>query len=70
MLGLKKKIRDFIYRFRPLPDYYGRDFKRIYAFLKESRNWSRDRIQEYKLERLKALVKLRYGLRPRAPLPP
>jgi phenylacetate-CoA ligase len=57
MSGLKKKIRDFVYRFRPLPDYYGRDFKRIYAFLKESRNWSRDRIQEYKLERLRALIK-------------
>lgn len=57
MTGFKKKIRDFVCRFRPLPDNYGRDFKRIYAFLKESRNWSRDRIQEYKLERLVALVK-------------
>ena len=56
MPGLKKKIRDFVYRFRSLPDYYGRDFKRIHAFLKESRFWSRDRIREYKLERLRALV--------------
>lgn len=56
MSGLKKRVRDFFHRFRPLPNYYGRDFKQIYAFLKVSRNWSRNRIQEYKLDRLKALV--------------
>ena len=57
MAGLKKKIRDFAYRFRPLPDYYGKDFKRIHAFLRESRHWNAERLQAYKLDRLRALVK-------------
>ncbi|MBD3216952.1 MAG: hypothetical protein GF310_01655 [candidate division Zixibacteria bacterium] len=57
MINIFKKIRDYIHLYRPLPDYYGSQFKRIYAFLKESRHWDRQRIAEYKLERLKELVR-------------
>jgi phenylacetate-CoA ligase len=56
MAELNKKIRDFFYRFRSLQNYYGDDFKEIFAFLWKSRNWDRERICEYKLKRLKALV--------------
>ena len=57
MAGLKKRIRDFIYRFRPLEDYFGSEFKEIYAFLQTSRLWSAEQLREYKFERLKALLK-------------
>ncbi|TFH65907.1 MAG: phenylacetate--CoA ligase family protein [Candidatus Zixiibacteriota bacterium] len=53
---LKKKIRDRIYCYLPLPDYYGRDFKRIYSFLQQSCHWSREQIQAYKLEKIRALL--------------
>jgi phenylacetate-CoA ligase len=49
-------MRDFIYRFRPLEDYYGEGFKSNLRFLMQSREWSRDRIREYKFQRLKALL--------------
>jgi phenylacetate-coenzyme A ligase PaaK-like adenylate-forming protein len=54
---LNKKIHNFLHRFRPLPDYYGDEFKAVYAFLIESQHWSREKIGEYKLGRLKALVR-------------
>jgi phenylacetate-CoA ligase len=53
---LKKKIRDRIYCYLPLPDYYGRDFKRIYSFLQQSCHWSKEQIQAYKLEQIRALL--------------
>jgi len=56
MARLKKKIRDFFYCFRSLQNYYGDDFKEIFTFLQESRDWDRERVREYKLDRLKALV--------------
>lgn len=56
MASFSKRIRDYVYRFRPLPDYFGRDFKQVSAFLNQSRRWSREQIAEYKLERLQALV--------------
>jgi phenylacetate-coenzyme A ligase PaaK-like adenylate-forming protein len=56
MTELKKKLRDFIYRFRPLPDYYGQDFKKIFTFLQACRHWNRDKILEYKLKCLQKLV--------------
>ncbi len=56
MASRREKIRDFVYRFRPLSDYYGREFKTIYNFLGQSRLWDRERMLAYKLERLKALV--------------
>jgi len=56
MASLREKMRDFIYRFRPLPDYYGREFKKAYNFLGQTRLWDRERILAYKLERLKALA--------------
>lgn len=57
MASLSKRLKDFAYRFRPLPDYFGRDFKQASAFLDESRGWSRERIAEYKLQRLQALIR-------------
>jgi len=56
LAGLRKKIRDRAYCYLPLPDYYGRDFKRIYAFLLQSCHWSREQLQAYKLERIRALL--------------
>lgn len=56
LASLKKRIRDRAYCYLPLPDYYGRDFKRIYAFLQESRKWDRQQLEEYKLDRLRALL--------------
>jgi len=53
---LKKKVRDWIYCYLPLPDYYGRDFKRIYAFLQQSCRWHKEKIQAYKLEKIRALL--------------
>jgi phenylacetate-coenzyme A ligase PaaK-like adenylate-forming protein len=57
MTSFTKKFTNFISSIRPLPDFYGDDFKKIYAFLKESRTWSEDHISQYKLERLQALIK-------------
>lgn len=57
MGNLTSKITNIIYRFLPLPCYYGKDFRDIYSFLLNSQNWSFDRLQEYKLARLRALVR-------------
>ena len=46
-----------MYRFLPLPYFYGRDFREIFGFLLESQNWSFERLLDYKLARLRALVK-------------
>jgi phenylacetate-CoA ligase len=56
MNSLRKKIIDYSYRFRPLPDYYGEDFKKAFAFLMESRNWCKEKIRDYKLKKLRALL--------------
>lgn len=56
MSELKTALKNYIYRFLPLPDFYGRDFKQIFKFLHESSSWNRDKLREYKLERLKALL--------------
>jgi phenylacetate-CoA ligase len=53
---LRKRIRDRIYCYLPLEDYYGRDFKRINAFLHDSRNWDRERMEAFKLDRLRSLL--------------
>ncbi len=52
----KKRVRDRLYCYLPLADYYGRDFKRTHAFLQRSRSWSRDQLEHYKLTKLKALI--------------
>ena len=56
MSALYKRIRDFYYRFKPLQDYYGEDFKRNFDFLLESQEWSRTQMQEYKLACLRKLL--------------
>ncbi len=56
MTPIGKRLRDFLYRFRPLPSYYGDDFKRIYEFLQHSRWWRRERVRDYKLRKLKELI--------------
>ena len=56
MARLIKRIKDFIYRFRPLDDYFGPEFKEIYSFLQTSRLWSAEQLREYKFTRLKALL--------------
>ncbi len=53
---LMKRLRDRIACYLPLPAYYGKDFRRIYAFLLKSRYWSREEILAYKLERIQALL--------------
>jgi phenylacetate-coenzyme A ligase PaaK-like adenylate-forming protein len=53
----KKKIKDFIIRFRPLPDYYSNDFKKDFAFMMESRDWCKEKIRNYRLGQIKALVR-------------
>lgn len=53
---LRKRIRDRVYCYLPLEDYYGRDFKRISTFLHGSRNWDRERMEAFKLDRLRLLL--------------
>lgn len=53
---IKKRVRDRVYCYLPLPGYYGRDFKRVYGFLQESRRWSIERLEDYKLDRIKTLL--------------
>ena len=53
---LLKKIRDYIYLYRPLQNYYGADFKRIFNFVERSKDKCREEIEAYKLERLRRLV--------------
>ena len=55
-MNITGKFKSLYNRFIPLPDYYGEDFKKIHAFLMESQKWDRDKIQDYKLDRLRALV--------------
>ena len=50
------KLKNFYYRFRPLENYYGSEFKRIYNFLLESRRWSAEQIRDYKFKKLIALL--------------
>jgi phenylacetate-coenzyme A ligase PaaK-like adenylate-forming protein len=57
MHKLGKKINHFFSRYRPLEDFFGDEFKQVYAFLLESSKWNREKIREYKLERLKSLLK-------------
>jgi phenylacetate-CoA ligase len=57
MTHILKKARDFGFRYLPLPFYYGREFRKVHASLKKSSRWNREQMQEYKLTRLKALVK-------------
>lgn len=50
------RFRNWFYRIRPLPDYYGREFKAAYAFLSETAAWTRPQILDYKLHALRSLV--------------
>jgi phenylacetate-CoA ligase len=50
------KLRVYSYRFRPLADFYGAEFKRIYSFLLKTRQWGKGQIQEYKLGKIKQLI--------------
>ena len=56
MNSLLLKFKHFYYRFRPLEDYYGSEFKRIYSFLMESRKWPRENLADHKFKQLKALL--------------
>lgn len=51
-----KRVRDLLGCYLPLPWYYGRGFRRDFAFLKQSSDWKRDRLIEYKLAQLRKLV--------------
>ncbi|MFH2055658.1 MAG: hypothetical protein ABIJ61_06855, partial [bacterium] len=53
---LRKKVRDRLFCYLPQRLYYGHDFRRIFAYLDQSRHWSREQLEAYKLERLQALV--------------
>lgn len=50
------RLRYFWYRYRPLESFYGKEFIKCYNFLKKSQTWNKDRVQEYKLDRLIKLV--------------
>jgi phenylacetate-CoA ligase len=54
--NLRTRIRDRVCRHLPLPFYYGRDFRRIYAFLLKTRHWDSERIEKFKLDRIRALL--------------
>jgi phenylacetate-CoA ligase len=56
MSALKTALKNYLHRFLPLPDFYGKEFKRVFGFLLESQTWDRERIRNYKLECLKALI--------------
>ena len=57
MSNLYERARGFIFRFLPLPWYYGREFRQIRSFLESSRHWSREQMQSYKLSKLRELVR-------------
>jgi phenylacetate-CoA ligase len=56
MNPLAKRLRDRLSRHLPLPFSYGRDFRKSYAFLQETRYWQREQIEAYKLERIRSLI--------------
>jgi phenylacetate-CoA ligase len=54
---LRKRVRDFLGCYIPLPYYYGRNFRRIFKFLLTSQHWPRDQMAQYKLDCLRALLR-------------
>lgn len=52
----KKRLCDRIACHLPLPLHYGRDFRKIYAFLQRSRQWDHQQIEVFKLDRIRALL--------------
>jgi phenylacetate-CoA ligase len=51
--SFSKRIHDRLGCYFPLPWHYGRGFRDALDFLSESSDWPRDRLIEYKLERIK-----------------
>ena len=54
--SLRKRARDFLGCYLPLPWYHGREFRKITGFLGRSSSWSRTQSEEYKLLQLRSLV--------------
>ncbi len=54
------KFFNYIYNHIPLIILYGNDFKRNYDFLKESQNWSADKLEKYQIQQLKKLLEHSY----------
>lgn len=50
----------YIYCTLPLPIRYGKEFRNMYAFLKESQWWSREKLEEYQMQQLKKLLNHAY----------
>jgi len=52
---LKQGLK-YVYGAIPLPIRYGKVFRETYAFLQESQWWSRERLEEYQLQKLSKLL--------------
>jgi len=50
----------YIYCTLSLPIHYGKEFRNMYAFLKESQWWSREKLEEYQMQQLKKLLNHAY----------
>lgn len=63
IISKSKKIEYFARKvLYSIPDYYrlGSEFRKNYAFLKESQYWSEDRLKEYQLVKLKEMINHAY----------
>jgi phenylacetate-CoA ligase len=50
----------YVYSVVPASRRYGKVFREMYAFLQESQWWSKEKLEEYQMERLKKLLKHAY----------
>ena len=57
MASVFRSFKDYIHRYLSLPVFYGRNFREIYDFLEKSGKSDRERLQDYKLKKLQALVR-------------
>lgn len=54
------KLINPIHNHIPITVLYGKDFKKKYNFLKESQNWSADKLEKYQMQQLKELLEHSY----------
>lgn len=56
MTKFLKRVKDRVYRFLPLPHYYGEEYRSAWKLLSVSSSWSREELAKYKLDRLRLLA--------------
>ena len=61
---LKQGLK-YVHAVIPLPIRYGKVFRETYAFLHESQWWSKEQLEEYRLQQLSTLLQHAYENVPR-----